>query len=70
MLTPNAGVGTIRRECLDRLLIVNEHHLARVIEQYVEHYVEHYKHPPTASVPGTTPTRPHRHSCVIVDRAV
>jgi len=31
-------VGTIRRECLDRMLIVNRRHLETVIGEYVEHY--------------------------------
>jgi putative transposase len=37
-------IGTLRRECLDRLLIVNERHLHRVLEQYVEHYNSHRPH--------------------------
>lgn len=31
-------VGTTRRECLDWLLIRNEHHLERVLTEFVEHY--------------------------------
>ena len=31
-------VGTLRRELLDRLLIVNEHHLRRVLTEYLKHY--------------------------------
>ena len=31
-------IGTLRRELLDRLLIVNEHHLRRVLAEYLEHY--------------------------------
>jgi hypothetical protein len=31
-------VGTLRRELLDRLLIVNEHHLRRVLTEYLRHY--------------------------------
>ncbi|WP_238598019.1 integrase core domain-containing protein [Saccharothrix sp. ALI-22-I] len=31
-------VGTIRRETTDRLLIINEHHLRSVLDQYVSHY--------------------------------
>ena len=56
-------VGTLRRECLDRLLIVNEHHLARVIEQYVEHYNTHRPHrslgqrpPDHAGIPASSST--------------
>ena len=30
--------GTLRRELLDRLLIVNEHHLRRVLTEYLRHY--------------------------------
>jgi putative transposase len=41
---PNANafaerwVGTVRRECLDHLLIVGPRHLARVLDGYVEPY--------------------------------
>ena len=31
-------VGTLRRELLDRLLIVNEHHLRQVLTEYLQHY--------------------------------
>jgi putative transposase len=31
-------IGTLRRELLDRLLIVNEHHLRRVLTEYLHHY--------------------------------
>jgi putative transposase len=31
-------VGTLRRELLDRLLIVNEQHLRRVLTEYLQHY--------------------------------
>ncbi len=31
-------IGTLRRELLDRLLIVNEHHLHRVLTEYLRHY--------------------------------
>lgn len=31
-------IGTLRRELFDRLLIVNEHHLRRVLAQYLLHY--------------------------------
>ena len=41
---PNANavaerwVGTVRRECLDQLLIVGRQQLVRVLQTYVEHY--------------------------------
>jgi putative transposase len=31
-------IGTLRRELLDRLLIVNEHHLRQVLSEYLLHY--------------------------------
>ena len=47
---PNANaiaerwVGTVRRECLDHLLIVGREHLVRVLHGYVEHYNQHRPH--------------------------
>jgi putative transposase len=37
-------VGTIRRECLDRILITGERHLAMVLAQYTAHYNGHRPH--------------------------
>jgi putative transposase len=37
-------VGTIRRECLDRLLIVNERHLLAVLARMAHHYNDHRPH--------------------------
>ena len=31
-------VRTVRAECTDRMLVVNEHHLRTVLEQYIAHY--------------------------------
>jgi putative transposase len=31
-------VGTVRRDCLDWLLVVGERHLDRVLREHVEHY--------------------------------
>jgi putative transposase len=53
MRAPNANahierwVGSLRRECLDRLLILSRHQLEYVLRVYVRHYNER---------------RPHRHS--------
>jgi transposase InsO family protein len=47
---PNANavaerwVGTVRRECLDHLLIVGRPHLVHVLRAYVEHYNQHRPH--------------------------
>ena len=37
-------VGTVRRECLDRILIFGPSHLRRVLEDYVSHYNQHRPH--------------------------
>jgi transposase InsO family protein len=37
-------VGTVRRECLDWLLILNRRHLEHVLRVYVEHYNTHRPH--------------------------
>ena len=38
------SIGTVRRECLDRILIVNRRHLERVLPAYIRHYNEHRPH--------------------------
>ncbi len=41
---PNANavaervIGTLRRECLDHLIVLNERHLLRLLREYVRHY--------------------------------
>lgn len=37
-------IGTIRRECLDRVLVFGRGHLASVLDVYVRHYNEHRPH--------------------------
>jgi hypothetical protein len=37
-------VGTARRECLDRMLILGRRHLEVVLREYVEHYNLHRPH--------------------------
>ena len=37
-------IGTIRRECLDRMLILGRRHLDAVLAEYVEHYDAHRPH--------------------------
>ena len=37
-------VGTLRRECLDHLLIHGEQHLRKVLAEYTRHYNVHRPH--------------------------
>src|SRR5438552_15169504 len=53
-------VGTLRRELLDRILIVNQAHLRRVLNEYLIHYNGHRPHRTLGQRPPhpTTPTTP------------
>jgi transposase InsO family protein len=50
-------IGTLRRECLDHLLIVGPRHLDAVLREYLQHYNAHRPHralhqrPPVADTP-------------------
>jgi len=37
-------IGTLRRECLDRMLILGRRHFEIVLAEYVEHYNSHRPH--------------------------
>ncbi len=58
-------VGSIRREVLDRLLIINQRHATAVLRQYARHYNEHRPHrtlgqaAPLRPLPGRTTTDLH-----------
>lgn len=46
-------IGTLRRECLDRMLILGRRHLETVLAEYVEHYNYHRPHrSPSQSAPS------------------
>ncbi len=53
-------VGTIRRECLDRMLIVGGRHLGAVVHEFVDHYNGHRPHRSLGQLPlqpkGVAPT--------------
>jgi putative transposase len=44
-------IGTLRRELFDRLLIVNEHHLRRVMAEYLLHYNTYRPHRTLGQLP-------------------
>jgi transposase InsO family protein len=48
-------VGTIRRECLDRILILGRRHLEAVLAEYVEHYNAHRPHRSLSQRPPSAP---------------
>jgi putative transposase len=50
-------VRTVRSACLDRLLVLNEQHLERVLGVFVEHYNGHRPHRALALTPPS-PARP------------
>jgi transposase InsO family protein len=55
-------VGTVRRECTDRILVAGERHLATVLASYTAHYNEHRPHrsrgqrPPAPRCEAADPT--------------
>jgi putative transposase len=57
-------VGSLRRECLDRILILGQRHLQQVVRAYISHHNEHRPHrsleqrPPLAKPPPATPPLP------------
>ena len=63
---PRAGahaerwVGSLRRECLDRLLIFGRRHLERVVTAYTLHYNEHRPHRSLGQRPPLAPHPPER----------
>ena len=52
--------GTLRRELLDRILIVGERHLALVLREYVAHYNGHRPHQSRQQRPPDIETQPAR----------
>jgi putative transposase len=61
-------IGTIRRECLDRLLIINRRHLERVLPVYIRHYNEHRPHRAIGQRPPTDRPPPGSVTVIAADR--
>jgi len=61
-------IGTVRRECLDRLLIVNRRHLERVLPVYIRHYNEHRPHRSLQQRPPSQAPPPGAKTVVALDR--
>jgi putative transposase len=55
-------IGTVRRECLDRILILSEAHLRRVLDEYVTHYNQHRPHRSLDQHPPAKPDRNTSHA--------
>jgi putative transposase len=51
-------IGTLRRELLDRILILGERHLALVLREYVIHYNGYRPHQSRQQRPPNTETQP------------
>jgi putative transposase len=53
-------IGTLRRELLDRTLILGERHLALILREYVVHYNRHRPHQSRQQLPPDIETQPVR----------
>ncbi|WP_443169344.1 integrase core domain-containing protein [Nonomuraea sp. KM90] len=51
-------ISTLRRELLDRILILDERHLALVLQAYLIHYNGHRPHPSRYQRPRTSHRSP------------
>jgi putative transposase len=60
-------IGSLRRELLDRLLILGERHLVLVLGEYLLHYNRHRPHQSRQQYPPDVETRPIRGTTELID---
>jgi putative transposase len=64
-------IGSIRRECLDHIVIFNARHLRRVLSSYVDYYQHTRTHlSPDKDCPVSRPVMPRRIGKVVAMRKV
>jgi transposase InsO family protein len=51
-------IGSLRRELLDRILILNQHHAAALLAEYQQHFNEHRPHRALGQASPAEPTAP------------
>jgi putative transposase len=61
-------IGTVRRECTDRILILGRRHLIAVLTTYLTHYNTHRPHRTLGQRPPDIPAAPHAPSRSQVQR--
>jgi putative transposase len=57
-------IGTLRRECLDHLLIIGTRHLTAVLREYVDHYNGHRPHRALHQQPPAGGTQPRSEAAI------
>ncbi|MEV1168764.1 integrase core domain-containing protein [Nonomuraea sp. NPDC049784] len=60
-------IGTLRRELLDQILILNDRHLALVLHEYLIHYNRHRPHQSRQQRPPDLAAQPVRHMTALND---
>jgi transposase InsO family protein len=65
--TAERVVGSVRRELLDHVIVLNDDHLRRLLREYVDYYNDERVHTSIADAPGGRPveSRPSEHAKVL-----